>query len=137
MTEVRIAIPSVLPGGLEASLGAHFGHCDLYTVVEVKDGSIAGVSTLSCPPHEKGGCLATVNHLAQNGITVLVAGAIGMRPLMGFNQVGIDVFQGSNASTVNAAVQALLRNELLPFTREFACGGGHAHHGQGHNHAEN
>ena len=25
---MKIAIPSVLPGGLEAQVGAHFGHCD-------------------------------------------------------------------------------------------------------------
>ena len=28
---IRIAIPSVQPGGLDAEVGAHFGHCDLYT----------------------------------------------------------------------------------------------------------
>ena len=35
---MKIAIPSVLPGGLEAQVGAHFGHCDCYTLVDVEDG---------------------------------------------------------------------------------------------------
>ena len=77
MNEVRIAIPSTLPGGLEAGVGAHFGHCDLYTVVEVKEGRITEVSTLPNVPHQQGGCLTAVNHLAQNGVTVLIAGGMG------------------------------------------------------------
>ena len=32
-----IAIPSQSPGGLDAGLGAHFGHCDLYTLVTVEN----------------------------------------------------------------------------------------------------
>lgn len=37
---MKIAIPSVLPGGLEAQVGAHFGHCDCYTLVDVEDGAV-------------------------------------------------------------------------------------------------
>lgn len=130
MNEARIAIPSALPGGLEAPIGAHFGHCDLYTVVDVKDGAIAEVSTLPNVPHQQGGCLAPVNHLAQHGVNVLIAGGMGMRPLMGFTQAGIEVYRGSEAPSVKEAVQALLRGDLVRFTREFTCGGGGQHHGQ-------
>lgn len=35
MNTVKIAIPSDQPGGLEARVSEHFGHCDLYTIVEV------------------------------------------------------------------------------------------------------
>ncbi len=140
MNEVRIAIPSTLPGGLEAGVGAHFGHCDLYTVVEVKEGRITEVSTLPNVPHQQGGCLTAVNHLAQNGVTVLIAGGMGMRPLMGFSQAGIEVFRGTEAPSVEDAVQAFIRGDLQPFSREFACGGdqhhgeGHQHHGHSHKH---
>ena len=133
MNEARIAIPSTLPGGLEANVGAHFGHCDLYTLVDVKEGRISEVSTLPNVPHQQGGCLAPVNHLAQNGVTVLIAGGMGMRPLMGFIQVGIDVYRGTEAPSVEAAVQAFLKGERQSFTRESTCGGGH-HHGEGHQH---
>jgi len=37
MTRSRIAIPSSLPGGLQAQVGAHFGHCDVYTMIDVED----------------------------------------------------------------------------------------------------
>jgi predicted Fe-Mo cluster-binding NifX family protein len=35
-----IAIPSAQPGGLEAALGAHFGHCELYTLVSVENDKV-------------------------------------------------------------------------------------------------
>jgi predicted Fe-Mo cluster-binding NifX family protein len=128
MNPTRIAIPSTLPGGLEAGIGAHFGHCDLYTVVDVKDGQITQVSTLPNVPHQQGGCLAPVNHLAQHGVQVLIAGGMGLRPLMGFNQAGIEVYLGTGAANVDAAVKALLAEALPKFTRESTCGGGGHQH---------
>ena len=132
MNQARIAIPSSLPGGLEAEVGAHFGHCEIYTVVDVKEGVITQVGTLPNVPHQQGGCLAPVNHLAQNGVTVLISGGMGLRPLMGFNQAGIEVYRGTEAPNVDAAVKALIAGGLELFTREFTCGG--SHQGQGHQH---
>lgn len=124
METTRIAIPSDQPGGMEAGLGAHFGHCDLYTIVEVAEGEVSAVGTLPNVPHQQGGCMAPVNHLAQNGVTALIAGGMGMRPLMGFNQKGIQVFYGAGAPSVGAAVDAFLQGRLQPFTTDFTCGGG-------------
>ncbi|HBD07962.1 MAG TPA: dinitrogenase iron-molybdenum cofactor biosynthesis protein, partial [Syntrophobacteraceae bacterium] len=81
MKNAIVAIPSSHPGGLEAALGAHFGHCDLYTLVSIADGKVQEVRTLPNVPHQQGGCMAPVNHLAENGVQVLIAGGMGMRPL--------------------------------------------------------
>lgn len=124
MSKQRIAIPSTHPGGLEAEVGAHFGHCDLYTIVDVEHGKIENVSTLPNVPHVQGGCMAPVKHLADNGVNTLIAGGMGMRPLMGFNQVGIEVFHGAGLPSVGQAVDALLQNQLSPFSQENTCGGG-------------
>ncbi len=134
MKTTRIAIPSALPGGLESQVGAHFGHCDIYTVVDVEDGLVAKVGLLPAVPHQQGGCLAPVQHLAQNGVTALIAGGMGLRPLMGFNQAGIEVFRGNQSPTVGDAVQAMVRGELQRFTREFTCGGGQEHAGDAGQH---
>jgi predicted Fe-Mo cluster-binding NifX family protein len=76
-----------------------------------------------------------VNYLAKNGVTVLISGGMGMRPLMGFNQAGIEVYRGTEAATVDAAVKALISGDLQCFTREHTCGGGGQHqHGDGHPH---
>lgn len=122
-----IAIPSENPGGLEAPLGAHFGHCDLYTLVAAENGEISEVKVIPNVPHQQGGCLAPVQHLANNGVTQLIAGGIGLRPLMGFNQAGIGVYFGGNAQTVGEAVQAMLEGQLKEFKQEQTCGGCNGH----------
>jgi len=122
-----IAIPSAMPGGLDAQMGMHFGHCDIYTLVEVEENAVKAVTTLENVPHHQGGCMAPVQHLASHGVKILLAGGMGMRPLMGFQQVGVSVFFAGNYLTVGTAVQAFLDGKLQPFGLEFTCGGGHAH----------
>lgn len=124
-----IAIPSALPGGLEASVDAHFGHCAIYTLVEVEDGKIKEARTLENVPHQSGGCMAPVNHLAGNGVKVLLSGGMGYRPLMGFSEVGIDVYHCAGAPSVAGAVDAFLHDSLPQFSTEHTCGGGvdHSH----------
>lgn len=127
MSSFLLAVPSNNPGGLDAGMGMHFGHCDIYTIVEVTDNAITSVSTLPNVPHQQGGCLAPVQHLAGHGVKKLLAGGMGMRPLMGFQQVGIEVFFAGNFPTVGQAVQAFLEGKLPPFSTEFTCGGGQHH----------
>ncbi|WP_028574066.1 NifB/NifX family molybdenum-iron cluster-binding protein [Desulfonatronovibrio hydrogenovorans] len=124
MEKTRIAVPSTHPGGMDSELGQHFGHCDLYTIVDVENGHITQVGTLPNVPHVQGGCMAPVNHLAGNQVQVLIAGGMGMRPLMGFSQVGIDVFFGGNSGKVSDAVSAFLQGRLTRFSAENTCGGG-------------
>ena len=124
MSTSTLAIPSALPGGLEAGMGMHFGHCDIYTIVQIEDGAIKSVGTLPNVPHQQGGCLAPVQHLASHGVTALLAGGMGMRPLMGFQQAGVSVYYAGNYPTVGLAVQAFLDGKLPAFSTEFTCGGG-------------
>jgi predicted Fe-Mo cluster-binding NifX family protein len=119
-----IAIPSQAPGGLNADLGAHFGHCDLYTLVTVENDAVATVQVIPNVPHQQGGCMAPVQHLAANGVKQLIAGGMGLRPLMGFNQAGIQVYYGGGARTVGEAVEFMLAGKLPEFTQEHTCGGG-------------
>ena len=124
MEKMVIAVPSEHPGGLNAGIGAHFGHCDLYTLVSVEDDAIGDVSIIPNVPHQQGGCMAPVQYLAGQGVQRLIAGGMGLRPLMGFNQVGIAVYHGGEARTVGEAVQAALENRLPQFSQEHTCGGG-------------
>ena len=123
MDKKIIAIPSALPGGLDAGMGMHFGHCEIYTIAEVEDGKVDSVRTLPPIPHQQGGCLAPVNYLAGEGVNVLLAGGMGMRPLMGFNQAGVEVYYAGNFPTVGHSVQAFIEGKLPAFTPEHSCGG--------------
>jgi predicted Fe-Mo cluster-binding NifX family protein len=119
-----IALPCCNPGGLESSLEAHFGHCEVYTLVTLQDGKIRKVDVVPNVPHEQGGCMAPVLYLAQNGVQALIAGGMGMRPLMGFRQVGIQVYHNNGAGTVAEAVQAFIEARLPQFSQDYTCGGG-------------
>ncbi len=122
-----VAVPSNFPGGLEAEVGAHFGHCDLYTLVSLDQDGVGEVTVVPNVPHQQGGCLAPVQYLASQGVKALVAGGMGLRPLMGFNQVGIEVYFGGGKTNVGEAVKALIQGELPRFTQDFTCGGGGGH----------
>ena len=69
--------------------------------------------------------MAPVQYLASHGVNALLAGGMGMRPLMGFNQMGISVYFAGNQPTVGMAVQAFCQGKLTEFTPEHTCGGGH------------
>ena len=126
-----IAVPSERPGGLGALVGAHFGHCELYTLVAVENSEIKTIRIIPNVPHEQGGCMAPVHYLAQHGVQALIAGGMGFRPLMGFSQVGIDVYHNGVNSTVKEAIAAILEKKLVKFEREHTCGGG----GENHTHS--
>lgn len=122
-----LAIPSSQPGGMDAPLGAHFGHCDLYTLVSVEDGTIESVEVIPNVPHQQGGCMAPVQYLAGKGTRALIAGGMGLRPLMGFNQMGIQVYFGGESQTVGDAVSGFIEGRLPEFRQEHTCGGGGGH----------
>ena len=118
---MKIAIPSVLPGGLEAQVGAHFGHCDCYTLVDVEDGAVVKSEVIPSCAHEHGGCLAPVNYLADRGVTVLLAGGMGMRPLTGFNQAGITVYFENQTPIVGDAAKLVAAGSVPVMSADNAC----------------
>jgi predicted Fe-Mo cluster-binding NifX family protein len=124
MNEGRIAIPSMGPGGLDGQRSGHFGHCDVFTLVDVENGQIKEVTTLQNQEHVQGGCMVPVNLLAQNKVNALVVGGIGMRPLMGFKQVGIDVYYDVERPQIRPVVEDLLAGNLPMIKEDQVCGGG-------------
>jgi predicted Fe-Mo cluster-binding NifX family protein len=119
-----VAIPSMNPGGLDAMRSGHFGHCEVFTLVHVEDGEVRDISVLHNPPHQQGGCQAPVNLLHSNGAHAIIVGGIGMRPLMGFRQMGIEVYFGPEGETVGAVVDQLVQGRLQLIGEHQVCGGG-------------
>jgi FKBP-type peptidyl-prolyl cis-trans isomerase 2/predicted Fe-Mo cluster-binding NifX family protein len=129
-----IAIPSDTTNGLEATISEHFGHCAAFTLVEIDDGRVGDVSTVSNVAHEQGGCMAPVTLLKEHGVDAMVAGGMGQRPLAGFQQVGIDVFFKEDASTVQQAVELFVAGKCRSFGAAQTCEGGGGHCGHEHHH---
>ncbi len=124
MKNGRIAVPSVENGGLEGIRSGHFGHCDVFTLIDVEDGSIKGVSTIQNGEHAQGGCMVPVQTLARHNVNAIIVGGIGMRPLMGFNQFNIDVYHEAECSEIKPVVEDLIKGKLSIIQSDQTCGGG-------------
>ena len=124
MEKGRIAVPTTGTGGLEGERSGHFGHCDVFTLVDVEQGEIKSVSTLPNQAHVQGGCMVPVNLLAENDVNALIVGGIGMRPLMGFKQVGIDVYYDVTRQQIRPVVEDLIAGKLPVIGDDQVCGGG-------------
>lgn len=126
MTTIRIAVPSEGTGGLDGMRAGHFGHCDVFTLVDVENGEIKEVSILANKEHVQGGCMVPVNLLAEAKVQQLIVGGIGMRPLQGFNQVGIDVFYDGERRDIRPVVEDMIAAKLPIIGDDQVCGGGGA-----------
>lgn len=124
MALVRIAVPSDGQGGLDGLRAGHFGHCDVFTLVDVEDGAIKEVSVLANKEHVQGGCMVPVQLLADAKVQRLIVGGIGMRPLMGFKQVGIDVYYDGERRDIRPVVEDMIADKLPMIAENQVCGGG-------------
>lgn len=128
----RIAVPSNNPGGIDGERSDHFGHCDLFTLVDINEGEIAQVETVDNIAHGVGGCMMPIKLLKDQNVDAIVVGGIGAKPLQGFSDVGIDVFFASqqNYRIVKDAVDGMLKDQLTLMDPSQACQG----HGDCHDH---
>jgi predicted Fe-Mo cluster-binding NifX family protein len=124
MKKMRIAVPSNGAGGLDGTRAGHFGHCDVFTVIDCENGEIVDVTTIENVQHVQGGCMVPVNLLAENNVNALLVGGIGMRPLMGFKQVGITVYHEAERTEIKAVVTDLIAGKIPEITSDQVCGGG-------------
>ena len=134
MDKKRLAVPSNNPGGLEGGRSEHFGHCDLFTLVDVENGVVVGVNTVASVAHGAGGCMEPVGMLKEHGVHAILVAGMGARPLQGFAQVGIEVYFAARQAFVTVAevVSGMLENKLILMEPTQACKGGGNCHGEGH-----
>ena len=124
MKNGRIAVPSNGNGGMDGQRAGHFGHCDVFTFIDVEDGEIKEISTIPNQEHVQGGCMVPVNLLSENKVKALVVGGIGMRPLMGFKQAGIEVYHDASRVEIRPVVEDLIKGRLQIIQDDQVCGGG-------------
>jgi predicted Fe-Mo cluster-binding NifX family protein len=86
---MTIAVP--VTGG---RLSAHFGHCEFFAFFsgEGKDGGPQLLKTEPAPPHAPG---LLPRWLAEKGADVIIAGGMGQRARMLFDESGIQVVVGA------------------------------------------
>jgi len=103
---MKYAIP--VSGG---SVATHFGHCEQFAMFDVDEESkgIIGKELVSSPGHQPG---LLPEWLAEQGVTVVIAGGMGSRAQNLFQQDGINVVLGVLESNPEKAVLSYINGEL-------------------------
>jgi predicted Fe-Mo cluster-binding NifX family protein len=90
-------------------LDAHFGHCQQFTIVEVKNKLIMKEYIIDAPPHEPG---KLPLFLINEGVTDVIAGGMGQKAIEIFNRNRVNVFVGAPSYSAKALVDGCLSNTL-------------------------
>lgn len=106
----------------DGKLTAHFGHCQMFALIDVEGNEIANTEFLIPPPHEPG---ILPKWLSQQGTRVVIAGGMGHRAIDLFNQAGITVVTGAPSEEPETLVKHYLNNTLA--TSDNLCAGGGYH----------
>lgn len=101
----KIAIP--MENGL---LCSHFGHCEVFAIVEVIDNKITNVTEETPPEHVPG---LYPRWVAQFGVTDVIAGGMGQKAITLFNEQKINAFVGAPLKPARELVQDFLDNKLV------------------------
>ncbi len=107
----KVAIPTA--GGM---LCAHFGHCEQFTILTIKDGKVVDKQMLTPPAHEPG---VIPKWVSEQGANLIIAGGMGQRAQGLFGQYGIDVVTGAPALEPEAVIAQFLDGSLV--TGENTC----------------
>ena len=125
---MKICIPTS-----EGKLCGHFGHCDSFTFAEINPETKEILNIEEKIPEEGISC-QSASWISEQGVSKILAGGMGGRPLMVFAQNGVEVVAGCPELPVKEVIEKYLSNTLE--TGENACGGDdhhHCHHhGEGH-----
>lgn len=102
----KIALPT--RGG---HIDDHFGHCEFYTIVSVNEqGQIVLTETMPSP--QGCGCKSNIaSRLQEDGVTVMLAGNMGVGALNKLSASGIQVIRGCSGPVLDV-VQAYLCGEI-------------------------
>ena len=121
----RLVIPIV---GTTDKIEGHFGRAQNYAIVDIdENGNIVKKEVASNTSEHFGGAgLPPDIMLSFNPDAVVVYG-MGPRAIQKFVEKGVPVLTG-NVSTVQQAVEAFVKGELVPLTKDPYHAGGH-HHG--------
>jgi len=102
----------------------HFGHCEYFTVVSIDQQMITSTERIESPA--TCGCKSDIAQvLAQQGVTVMLAGNMGQGALKVLNNNGIEVIRGCSGNITTVLQQwlngALTDNNQTCSTHEHTC----------------
>ena len=118
---MRIAVPSMDDGGLQAMRSGHFGHAAYMTVVVVEDGKVVDVEVHKNADHDAVGCGGVIDYTIGLGVDAMLAAGMGRPPFMRFTQAGIKVYFDATQPMVGDAIDLLLQGKVENMDISQAC----------------
>jgi predicted Fe-Mo cluster-binding NifX family protein len=124
---MKIAVPV----NLFNQIDGHFGHCEFYGIYSISEtNEITDIQTIKS---EQGcGCKSNIaSVLAQDGVSVMLAGGIGGGAINVLNNAGIEVIRGCSgnpAKVVKEFISGLIKDSGV------SCGQHEEHHAEGGGH---
>ena len=125
---MKICIPTS-----DGKLCGHFGHCDSFTFAEINPETREIISIEKKVPEEGISC-QSASWISEQGVSKVLAGGMGMRPMMMFAQNGVEVVTGCPELPILEVIRNYLSDTLE--TGENACGGEGHQHSHCHRHSE-
>ena len=95
----------------DGAVAMHFGHCQQFALIDVDEDKkeVLNIAPVTPPPHEPG---LLPRWLAGQGVTLVIAGGMGVRAQELLRENGIDVVLGVQASDPEQAVTEYLNGTL-------------------------
>ena len=129
MKKQIIAIPTKMTG----DRSGHFGHCPQFTLVEIENGAVTGISYLDNPQHPANGCMQPVALLKANQVDTIILSGIGPKPFRRLTELGINVLFADHKQVpdVKSAIDFLTAGALTSMAPQQLCNGSgkcHQHH---------
>lgn len=131
MSNITIAIPSESTDGLTGKRSDHFGHCPVFTLVDITNNQADNIRTVNNIDHGAGGCMKPVGMLAENGVTAMVVAGMGKGPFQKMEQHGIKVYFADlvNFPDVQTTIDGFINDKLTLFgTNQLCTESGDCHH---------
>jgi len=125
---MRIAISADNDNGYDSVVSPHFGRCPFFVLVDVEDGTMKTVHTEKNPyfPNHQPGQIP--KFISELGADVMLAGGMGRRAIMMFDQLGVQGVTGAYGS-IRQAVERYLSGDL---TGADPCLSSQSHHSTDH-----
>lgn len=124
MTE-KIVVPTENQEGINAIVAEHFGRTPYFTVVELDNGKIVTVSTVTNTSEHVGGVGTAFEQIIALEPKAILVNGMGPRGIMNFNNAGVKVLR-ANAQVVNKLVESYTAGQLEDLTE--GCSDAHHHH---------
>ena len=123
---MKIAVPLTA----NKQIDDHFGHCDFYGIFNISETN--EIKEMKVLPSPQGcGCKSNIaGVLANDGVSVMLAGGIGEGAIQVLSHFGIKVIRGCSGNATDA-VKMYLSGNLTD--SGISCAQHEHHHGEGHN----